>query len=109
MQKAVERILRQYGNTIILKGTEEDLVFNGFLSHTGSHSWQNMQRKYGPLGELPGGQYVLLAPTEPALQRGDLLVLDGRRYQIRRLEKECLGSAVLCQWGLCVEEGGEPA
>lgn len=108
MQKVVERILRQYGNTITLRRTGEDCTFRGFLNHTGSHSWQNMQKKYSPLGELPGGQYVLLAPLEPVLKRGDLLLVDGRRYRIRRLEKECLGSEALCQWGLCVEEGGEP-
>ena len=109
MQKVVERILSQYGNTITLRRAEEDTVFRGFLNHTGSHSWQNMQKKYGPLGELPGGQYVLLAPREPLLKWGDLLLVDGKRYRIRRLEREILSGTALCQWGLCVEEGGEPA
>ena len=108
MQKVVERILRQYGSIITLRRTDEDCQFRGFLNHTGSHSWQNMRRNYGPLGEFPGGQYVLLAPLEPVLKRGDLLLMDGRRYRIRRLEKENLGDMALCQWGLCVEEGGEP-
>jgi len=109
VEKVVERILREYGTAITLRGSREDCTFRGFLNHTGSHSWQNMHRNYSPLGEIPGGQYVLLAPLEPVLKGGDLLIMDGRRYRIRRLEKENLGGKAICQWGLCVEEGGDPA
>lgn len=107
MRKTVEKLLRRYGSRITLRRGSADRVFSGVLSHTGSRSWQNMENVYSPLGEIPRGQYGLLAPIEPELAEGDTLILDGKEYLIRRLELERWKGKLVCQWGLCVEKGGE--
>lgn len=107
MRALVEKLLRRYGSPIALHRGGEKRVFFGFLNHTGSRSLQNMEEYVEPLGQIPGGQYVLVAPLQPELKPGDTLVLGDKRYLIRRLELQWYGKERLLQWGLCTEKGGE--
>ena len=107
MVDAVAQLLKQFGSPITLRRDGAEVEFRGFLQHSGSKSWQNMRGQYGVLGEVPGGQYVLIAPPEPALEPEDTLLMGGRSYVIRTLEPVLYGRQVLYQWGLCENKGGE--
>ena len=107
MRALVEKLLRRYGSPITLQRSGEETAFFGFLNHTGSRSLQNMEETFEPLGQVPGGQYVLVAPLQPELKPRDTLMLGQKRYRIRRLEIQWYGKEKLLQWGLCSEEGGE--
>ena len=107
MRALLEKLLHRYGSSLILLRNGAETAFYGFLNHTGSHSQQNMQMHVEPLGQIPGGQYVLVAPLQPELVVGDTLVLGEKQYLLRRLEVQWYGKEKLCQWGLCTERGGE--
>ena len=106
---SIQKILEKYGNRITLRKDGEVIVFRGFLQHSMSKSRQNMKREFGLLGEIPGGQYVLLAPLEPNLTVGDVLEQGSLRVEIRRVETVMAMDKPLYQWGLCEKRGGEAA
>ena len=66
-----------------------------------------MEHTFGPLGEIPRGQYLVLAPTWTNLTMGDLIRCDGRRFSVRRVEEENLRDEQIYSWALCVELGKE--
>ena len=89
----------------MLRNLDGDTTIYGFMQHTASLGWQNMQPVYSPLGEIPRGQYLLLVPLEPELTKGDIFQKDGTWYVIRRVEKMWHGDEAIYCWCLC-EEGG---
>lgn len=107
MRSTVEKILRRYGRDITVDRNGESLVFQGFFHHTGSRDWHNMEKAYTVLGQIPRGQYLVLAPKWTNLVMGDVLYCDGRRFSIRRVETEAFGKEEVYSWALCVELGKE--
>lgn len=106
MRRIFERIFKKYGALITLRGEEGDQKVYGIMQHTGSLGWQNMQPVFSPLGEVLRGQYLLLLPMEPALQKGDMFSRGDVWYVIRRIESVWHGKETVYRWCLC-EEGGE--
>ncbi len=109
MKVSLQNILQKYGNQIAGVCGGVTVAFRGFLQHSGSKSQRNMKREVGPLGEIPGGQYVLLAPMEPELSVGDVLTEGNLQVVIRRLETVRVKDKPVYRWGLCEEKGGEDA
>ena len=107
MRSSVEKILRKYGRDVRVEREGESLVFQGFFHHTGSRDWHNMEKAYTVLGQIPRGQYLVLAPTWVMLTMGDVVCCDGRRFSVRRVEAEAFGSEQIYSWALCVELGKE--
>lgn len=107
MQHTVEKILHKYGRDITVEREGESLVFQGFFHHTGSKDWHNMEKAYTVLGQIPRGQYLVLAPRWTNLAMGDVIHCDGRRFSIRRVETETFGQEPIYSWALCVELGKE--
>lgn len=107
MKLSLQKVLGKYGNRITCIRAGETVTFRGFLQHSGSKSQQNMKRTFGPLGEIPGGQYVLLAPTVLELSVGDVLSEGNLQVIIRRLETVHLRDKPIYRWGLCEKKGGE--
>ncbi|MBO5323297.1 MAG: hypothetical protein J6A88_04255 [Oscillospiraceae bacterium] len=107
MQSTVEKILRKYGREITVERGEESLVFQGFFHHTGSKDWHNMEKAYTVLGQIPRGQYLVMAPTWIKLAMGDRICCDGKRYSVRRVEGETFQEERIYSWALCVELGKE--
>lgn len=106
MRRKIERILRTYGTPITLRRGDGDTTIYGFMQHTGSLGWKNMQPAYSPLGEVPRGQYLLMIPVEPLLKKGDVVRRDGVWYMVRRVEKMWYQDEAVYCWCLC-EEGGK--
>lgn len=105
MVYTMERILRRFGSTLILQRGDSRKSFRGFLQHSDSKSWQNMEAQFGPLGEIPRGQYVLLAPLEPGIRAGDTLIGEEKNVTVRRIETVMYKDRPLYRWGLCVGKG----
>lgn len=107
MVYAMEKVLLRYGTELTLLRGEDKISFRGFLQHYTSKGKQNTEHIYGVLGEIPQGRHVLMAPLEPELKEGDILLHGEKQYVIRRMEKiMCIDKPAYC-WGLCTERGVE--
>jgi hypothetical protein len=106
MVRSVEKVLKRYGSQLTVQKDEGNLEFRGFLQHFRSKSKDYTQHTFSYLGQIPKGQYVLLAPVLPGLQVGDVLMQGQLQVEVRRLEtvEYCGQPAYL--WGLCVKKGG---
>jgi len=98
--------MARWGSAMILRRRGEELPLRGFLQETGSRNWQNMEKVFTPLGEIPRGQYLYLGPVEPTVEVGDVLLTGGRIFEVRRAELIRYGDTPVYRWGLCVEKGG---
>ena len=104
MRQMLQKVMDRWGSTVTLE--RGNLSYKAFLHETGSRAWQNMEKVYTPLGEVPRGQYLYLGPAEPSLRVGDVLRQSGRIYELRRAEAVYYGDTAVYCWGLCVEKGG---
>lgn len=107
MQQAMEKMISQMGSTMTLvhDGTEQSI--RAFLQDTHSQSQESTQWAATPLGHLANGMYVYIGPASPAAESGDVVLFQGRRFELRRAEPVMLGDRVLYTWGLCVERSGD--
>ena len=106
MRRMVDKLLKQYGTQIVLFHNGEQICLRGFLQTDGSLSQRSARRKMTPLGEIPGNQYLYIGPASSPAQTGDVLLHNGRKYELRQLETIMYQDAALYHWGLCVEAGG---
>ena len=105
MVPAMNWIFRRYGSLLQVRRGNKILQLRGFLHLFTSRSWQNMEREYLPLGEIPLGQYILVVPASSGLIPGDQVERDGKAYVLRRSELMYHRDKPLYLWGLCVEKG----
>ena len=105
MRPAIEKVMRRYGLQMTLARPEETCVFRGIFQHTGSKDWHNMEKSYSLLGQIPRGQYMVMAPIGVRLEMGDRLLVGERRFSVRRVETVYWQNRALYSWGLCVELG----
>ena len=105
MKRILEDVFARYGRDVALISHGVNKTVKAFLQSSRSKSWQNMQRVYFPLGEIPRGQYLcyLLPGTAVA---GDLLTVDGQVYEVCRAEEMWALGKAMYQWCLCVGKGG---
>lgn len=103
---SIRSVLKRYGNTLVCVSSQTPFSFVGFLQRSTSNSFQNSQRDYCQLGELPDKRYLLLAPTEVTLAVGDILEQGHLRVKIQTLETVSVQDKPLYQWGLCKSIGG---
>ena len=105
MRALVEKVLRKYGTPLVLRRYDGDREIHAVMQHTASLGWQNMQPVYSPLGEIPRGQYLLMVPLEPLLEKGDILCREDKWYTVRRVEKVWHRDQPIYCWCLCEERG----
>ena len=101
----IDKVMNRYGSQIVLQREESRITFRGFLHHTASKDWHNMEKVFSPLGQIPRGQYAVLAPPTMQLQVGDILNCNGKSYALRRVETVLFRDTPIYCWGLCVERG----
>ena len=107
MVYTIDKILKRYGTGMMLKHGQQEESFRGFLQPSQSKSLQNLQKGFSPLGQIPDGMYVLLAPADLEAECGDSVALGDKSYELRRVEKVMYGDRPLYIWALCREKGGE--
>ena len=104
----LEDVIKRYGGRLVLRQGEKRVVFRGFLQHSRSKSMQNMERVYGPLGEIPGGRFLLMAPMSVAISVGDIIEQKDRTFTVQRIETATINDREVYRWGLCTERGVDP-
>ena len=107
MRRTMEWIFRRYGTRLLRHRGGAAAEFRGLLQSSLSKDRQNLEREIMPLGEIPGGRYVLMAPAKTELKAGDVVEQAGKFYVLRRVETVLFRDEALYVWGLCVEKGDE--
>lgn len=106
MERMFTRLFQRYGMDLTLDDGENCRHTPGILFSVNSRSWQNMQRRYVALGEIPRGQYICILPGHVVVNSGDTVSDSRKSYEVRRAEMVYAGSAPVYYWCLCVEKGG---
>lgn len=107
MREIIETIMESYGTTVTMVGESGSESFRAFLQLVTSKSWQNMQSVFGPLGEIPQGQYLYMGPVDKDVGNADHLCCCGTDYLVRRADTLMIGNEPAYIWGLCVRKGAD--
>jgi hypothetical protein len=107
MKKIMDGIFCRYGVPATIHTALGEQQVKVFFHSVNSTSWQNMERMFSPLGEVPRGQYICVLPVEAAVSPEDTIVVGGRSYLMRSVEEMAMFTGALYRWGLCVEKGSE--
>ncbi len=107
MKQIISRILKTYGTAVTLCHQGQEYPIRAFFQPVRSKSWKYLNGDYSPLGEIPRGQYVFIGPLEPSAEAGDVVIVGGKGYLFRQVEKIYDADGPLYCWGMCVERGGE--
>ena len=105
MRAVIESIIESYGSTVTAVQNAREQSFRAFLQPVTSKSWQNMERVFGPLGEIPRGQYLYIGPAARDVSQAEDLRCGGAGYLVRKTEPILVGDEALYLWGLCVRKG----
>ena len=105
MKQWMDRLFDKFGQHAILYTKNGYYELQVVFQSVNSRFWQNMEHVYSPLGRIPRGQYLCMLPAGVKAQEGDHLTLQGREFDIRKLENMYMGSKIIYVWGLCVEKG----
>lgn len=103
----IEAIIHTYGQQVTLYHGDLPSTFRAFFQPARSKTWQNMHLEMSVLGITPRGQYVFIGPVKPEADRGDVLVVERKRYRIQRSELMQDENGPIYRWALCMEEGDE--
>jgi hypothetical protein len=87
MRSLMERVFARYGMNAVIDSSAGQQHTKVFFHSVNSRSWQNMERSFFPLGEIPRGQYICVFPTSVRVQAGDTVTLNSGVYQVRRVEE----------------------
>ena len=107
MKKRMDGVLSRYGMPATLQTAEGEQKLKVFFYSINSNSWQNMQRQFAPLGEVPRGQYICVLPADAMAEPEDTLIVADRAYLLRRIEDMAMFTGAVYRWALCVEKGSE--
>ena len=101
----MDRLFDKFGQHAFLYTHNGHYELQVIFQSVNSRFWQNMEHVYSPLGRIPRGQYLCMLPAGVKAKEGDHLALQGKEYDIRKLENMYLGGKIVYVWGLCVEKG----
>ena len=107
MKGTVEKMIRRYGNEMVLVQSGRQTAVRAFLQETRSRSQEYAQREFSPLGEICRGLFVYIGPAEPLAEMGDRIRFGDRCFEVRRAEAVKVNDETLYCWGLCVERGAD--
>lgn len=107
MRKLMDSVLHRYGSTAQLQTAAGTQTVKVFFRNVNSDAWQNVERMFSALGEVPRGRYICLMPAGVQAAAENTLSLLGKSYQLRRVEQIIVADQLVGQWCLCVERGGE--
>lgn len=105
----MDGVIERYGTPATIQTAAGQQQIKVFFHSVNSSAWQNMERQFSPLGEVPRGQYICVLPIHVAAEPEDTLIVSGRRYLLRRVEEMTMFTGAVYRWALCVEKGGEDA
>ena len=109
MRRLMDGVLDRYGTMATLHSATGRREVKVFFHSINSTSWQNMERVFCQLGEIPRGQYICVLPADAGAMPEDTLQVWNKSYLLRRVEQMLLGDENVYCWALCVEKGGDEA
>ena len=107
MRAMMDKLFARYGIPARVQTRQGSFRGKVFFHSVNSRSWQNMERCFFPLGEIPRGQYICVFPISLRVQAGDTVWVGSGVYQVRRVEEMLTHQGPMYRWGLCVEKGGD--
>ena len=107
MRQMISKILRFYGVPAGLEHEGERVELRSCFQPSMSICWDSMDPIVGPLGQLPGGQYLYIGPAEQEISQGDQVSVGENDYMLRRVETYLDHNGPIYRWALCVRKGGE--
>ncbi len=107
MRLHLETVFSRYGTAMTHARSKK--VFRGFLQPYRSRARDGIQSEYVLQGKITGRRWILIAPAQAELAENDVVILQKRRYSIRRIEPVWAGDTVAYLWGICTEEGSTQA
>lgn len=107
MRKLMDGVFERYGMPATIHTAAGDQQLKVFFHSVNSSSWQNMERQFSPLGEVPRGQYICVLPVHAVAEPEDTMTVGGRQYLFRRIEEMVMFTGAVYRWALCVEKGSE--
>jgi hypothetical protein len=107
MRKLMDGIFERYGMPATIQTAAGEQPIKVFFHSVNSSSWQNMERQFSPLGEVPRGQYICVLPVHVAAEPEDTLTVAEKKYLLRRIEDMAMFTGDVYRWALCVEKGSE--
>lgn len=105
MRKLVDRVFARFGIDAVLHGKQGTQGLKVLFWSVNSKAKQNMQPRYGVLGQIPGGQYVCLFPGVAQVESGDCVTVWRRDYLVCRVEDHLDANGPVCRWALCTGKG----
>lgn len=105
MKELIDRLIREYGNDVMLASNGAVTVRKMFLQLVTSKSWQNMERMFPTGGEVPRGQFLFIATLDTPIEGSDTILMDDRVFIVRRADRVVFHNERLFIWGLAVEGG----
>ena len=103
----INKVMDRYGSTMTLHRQGEATSFRGFLQPFRSKSLQNTRENATLLGAYGAEQYVLLAPGELAVAKGDTVGWGQQLYAVKQAETVIAAGKAAYRWCICVRKGGE--
>lgn len=107
MNGLMNGVLNRYGVDAVLQTATESKNLKVFFHSINSSVWQNVDRVFCALGEVPRGRYLCVMPADAAAAPEDTLIVYGRSYLLRRVEQMSAFTGPVYCWCLCVEKGSE--
>lgn len=107
MRKLMDGVFERYGTTATIQTAAGEQQIKVFFYSVNSSAWQNMERVFSPLGEVPRGQYICVLPMDAVAGPEDTLTVAGHKYLLRRVEDMVMFTGAVYRWALCVEKGSE--
>ena len=105
MRRMIGKILHNYGIPAVVTHEGADVTVRIFFQPSASKSWDSMNPIVGPLGQLPGGQYLYIGPAEQPISQGDQVDVNGESFIMRRVETYLDHSGPIYRWALCARKG----
>lgn len=109
MRGLMDRVFARYGTEVTVENGQTSYKVKVFFQSINSKSWQNMEKMYHLMGQIPRGQYLCLFPAGTAVKAGDFVEKDNVLYTVCRVEDMAAPAATVYRWALCVQKGSEYA
>lgn len=106
MRTLMDSVLARYGADALVETPGGQQRVKVFFRSVNSDAWQNTERMFSSLGEIPRGRYICLLPALVDVRPEATLTIRNKQYLLRRIEPVAAFADVTCQWCLCVEKGG---
>ena len=103
----MDKVFARYGVSAQIRSDRGSRSVKVFFHNVRSTAWENLERMFSPLGEVPRGKYVCLLPASAEVAVADTLVIGRTSYQVQRLETVTVAGKQVYLWSLCVEKGSE--